>query len=357
MDWRSTRLGQSLRALPPLTVATAAMYGCGSVLLVAGAVTWVPGKNPRWVITSLAVVAVVFFVWTMVRGRRFTPTEALVMTVFQLVVVGCLTWTTHLTLGAFANGTILPIVGVYSIWFLHPVAGRVTLYSGTVWWFVAIVHQHDSSLIPFSASVIVQTLIATEIFARIKARMDHLARTDPLTGILNRRGITEVLERELARAVRRGQSVSVVAVDLDGLREVNNSQGHRAGDELLETVTQHWTGSVRRRDEVGRTGGDEFLFVLPTTNRDEAESLVKRLAETSPGSWSAGVAVVKPGDSLASLLERADRRMYSAKESRRSTDVPGRGNGSSVSAWKMDPTNGIYDRRASATRRSRRSAS
>jgi diguanylate cyclase (GGDEF)-like protein len=351
------RLLEPLRALPPLTVATAAMYGSGSVLLVAGAVTWVPGKNPRWVITSLAVAAVVFFVWTVVRGRKFSPTEALVMTVFQLAVIGRLTWTTHLTLGAFANGTVLPIVGVYVIWFLRPVSGRITLYLGTIWWFVAITHQHDGSLLPFAASVVVQTVIATEVFSRVKARMDHLARTDPLTGILNRRGITEVLEREFRRAVRRGQSVSVVAVDLDGLREVNNTLGHRAGDELLETVTQHWAGHVRRRDQVGRTGGDEFLFVLPTTDRDEAERFVKRLTETSPGSWSAGVAVVKPGDSLMSLLDRADRRMYSAKESRRGTDMPVERNGTSVNAWTMDPMSGMCDQRTSPMRPPRRSAS
>jgi len=357
MDRTSTRLRESLRTLPPLTVATAAMYGSGSVLLVAGALSWEPGKNPRWVIVGLAVVAVVFFVWTTLRGRRFTAPEALVMTIVQLVTVGCLTWTTHLTLGAFANGTVLPIVGVYTIWFLHPVGGRVVLYLGVLWWCVAIVHQHNPTLAPFAASLVIQTVIAAEVFSRIKRRMDKMARTDPLTGTLNRRGITEVLELELGRATRRGESVSVVAVDLDGLREVNNTLGHHAGDQLLETITRHWADSMRRRDEVGRTGGDEFLFVLPTTTKVEAESLVRRLAATSPGAWSAGVAVVKPGDTLTSLLERADRRMYVAKASRQGVDVLPPRSRPSVGAWITEQMSDTYDRRESATRRSRRSAS
>ncbi len=306
----------ALRALPPLTSATATMYGCGSVLLVAGAVTWEPGKNPRWVISSLAVLAVVFFAWTMLRGRRFTRAEALVMTTAQLVTVGCLTWTTQLSIGAFANGTVLPIVGVYVIWFLHPVAGRVVLYSGAAWWFAAIVHQESQLLVPFALSLLAQTVIAAEVFARIKGRMDRLARTDPLTGTLNRRGVTEVLEREMARASRRDESLSVVAVDLDGLREVNNSYGHKAGDRMLERASRHWSTSLRRRDTIGRTGGDEFLFVLPATSMEQADRIVERLSEASTVRWSAGIAMAKPGDSAESVLERADRRMYVAKAAR-----------------------------------------
>lgn len=307
----------SLRALPALTAATASMYGVAAVLLVAGALTRQPGKNPRWVISSLAVVAVVFFVWTLLRGARFTRTEALVMTVAQVVVIGSLTWTTHLTLGAFANGMVLPIVGVYSVWFLHPVGARAVLYGGTTWWFVAIVHQRESVLLPMAAAVAIQTVIAAEIFGRIKERMEHLLRTDPLTGALNRRGITEVLDREIVRSARRSQSISVIAVDLDGLRAVNNTHGHRAGDELLESVTDHWARQMRRRDALGRTGGDEFLIVLPSTTKEQAETIVDRLAAGSPGSWSAGVAQAKPGDSVFTMLERADQRMYAVKAARR----------------------------------------
>ncbi len=146
MDWRSAWWTAPWRGVPPLTVATAVMYGCGSVLLVTSALLWVPGKNPRWVISLLAVVAVTFFVWAIVRGRRFTRGEALVMAGAQLAVVGGLTWTTHLTLGAYSNGTALPIVGVYVIWFLRPVSVRIVLYLGTLWWFVAILHQDDSTL-------------------------------------------------------------------------------------------------------------------------------------------------------------------------------------------------------------------
>lgn len=353
----SGRIGPWLRSLPQLTVAAATMYACGCVLLVVGAIAWQPGRNPRWVISTLAVVALVLFVWIMARGRRFTTSEALVLSGVQLFTMGCLTWTTHLSLGAFANGTALPIVGVFMIWFLHPVGARIMLLLGAAWWMVAILHRGEPSLVPFAASLIVQTLIAAEVFSRVKHRMDRLARTDPLTGTLNRRGVTEVVDRELVRAVRGDRPLSVVAIDLDGLREVNNTLGHGAGDQLLETITRHWVGRVRRGDAVGRTGGDEFLFVLPRTTEEEAEELIRRLASSSPGAWSAGIATAESGDTTLTLVARADRRMYADKASRRGTGVPSAESRPSVGAWTTDPTTDTGDPTGSATRPSRRSAS
>ncbi len=316
------RTFSALRALPSLTAATTAMFGCASILLVLGAIAWQPGKNPRWLIVSLAFVSLLFVVWALKRGPRFTRVEALGMASIQLFAIGCLTWTTHLPMGAFANGTVLPIIGVYVTWFLHPIAGRIVLFFGAAWWFVAILHQDRSVLIPFAITLLVQTIIAIEVLSRVKARMDRVARTDALTGTLNRLGVTEIVERELNRASRKDESLCVVAVDLDGLRTVNNTLGHLAGDRLLESSSRHWSKGMRRRDSIGRVGGDEFLFVLPSTSPQEADLMMRRLAETSPGAWSAGIAKATSSDTFESILERADRRMYEQKAARQSTEVP-----------------------------------
>lgn len=310
------RLLATLRALPALPATTASIYGVSFVLLVVSAVTWQPGRNPRWVLAVLAVVALAFVVWILVRGSRFTAAEALPMVAAHVGIIGCLSWTTDVMLGAFSNGTVLPVVAVYVLWFLHPVAGRVVLYAGLLWWFVAVVHHGATGMVPFAIGLVVQAAIAAEVFVRIKRRMDDLARRDHLTGALNRFGITEVLDRELARSQRRGQPMSVVAADLDGLRAVNNAHGHRAGDELLETIASHWSRNLRRGDALGRIGGDEFLMVLPGTSRLEAEQIVDRLVESSPGPWSAGAAEMKQGDTAQTMLERADQRMYGAKAAR-----------------------------------------
>lgn len=306
----------ALRALPPLTSASALMYGAGTVLLVLGLATWEPQRNPRSVLAVLAVAALSSVVWTVVRGDRFTMTEAFVFMTLQLVAIAALTWNTNQDLGALANGTALPILGAYAVWFLRWPTSRLILYGGAALWFIAILHRDSSALNGFALSVLFQTALATELFWRIKARMDWLVRTDPLTGVLNLRGVTESLQREMARASRRHVPLCVVSIDLDGLRALNNTLGHRAGDDLLQAVTEHWRKEVRTFDVIGRTGGDEFLLVLPETSMDVARQVVERLADSSPGEWSAGVAEAKPGDSVDSVLERADQRMYMEKAAR-----------------------------------------
>jgi diguanylate cyclase (GGDEF)-like protein len=108
----------------------------------------------------------------------------------------------------------------------------------------------------------------------------------------------------------------VVAVDLDGLRTINNTRGHAAGDQLLVSTSRHWSKGVRRRQVIGRIGGDEFVFVLPSTSADQAEEMMSGLAATSPGAWSAGVAVAGSQDTVESILERADQLMYLQKAAR-----------------------------------------
>lgn len=295
------------------------MYGAGTVLILLGLITWEPDRNPRWVLLSLAAMAFFTFVWTLRRGSRFTMTEAFVFMGLQLLATVALTWNTNQDLGALANGTGLPILGAYAVWFLRWPAGRSLIYAGVAAWFVVIMLRHDTALTGFGLLLAVQTVIATEVLSRIKTRMDTLVRTDPLTGVLNLRGVTEALKSEMSRSSRRDIPVSVVSIDLDGLRALNNTLGHRAGDDLLQAVTGHWQQKMRTFDVIGRTGGDEFLLILPETSMEVAVRVVERLAESSPGEWSAGVAEVKPGDTVESVLERADRRMYAEKAARQTS--------------------------------------
>lgn len=312
-------LTSALRALPPLAAASALMYGAGTVLILLGLITWEPDRNPRWILVTLAAMAFSTVVWTLKRGRRFTMTEAFVFMGLQLVATVALTWNTNQDLGALANGTGLPILGAYAVWFLRWPAGRSLIYAGVGMWFLVILLRDDTALTGFGLMLAIQTIIATEVFCRIKNRMDRLVRTDPLTGVLNLRGVTESLEQEMSRSSRRDIPLSVVSIDLDGLRALNNTLGHRAGDDLLQAVTGHWRQRVRKFDVIGRTGGDEFVLVLPETSMDVAVRVVERLADASPGEWSAGVAEVKPGDSVESVLERADRRMYEEKATRQTS--------------------------------------
>jgi diguanylate cyclase (GGDEF)-like protein len=158
-----------------------------------------------------------------------------------------------------------------------------------------------------------------------RAQLERRALVDPLTGVLNRRGISDVVARAIARTRRIGGSLCVLMVDVDRFKAINDEHGHAAGDTVLRHVARSLTDAVRFADRVGRCGGDEFLVVLPGTDRDAALALAHRLRnlrllplaigpdQAIEVAVSVGVASLGPDDTSDSLLERADREMYRVK--------------------------------------------
>ena len=138
----------------------------------------------------------------------------------------------------------------------------------------------------------------------------HLARTDSLTGIPNRRFIDETIDSEYGRASRYGQPLSVVMVDLDHLKEINDDYGHAAGDEALKFLANSARESCRQVDVVGRHGGDEFVFVLPSTRLQDATVFAERFRKLLTGS-SVPIGAVEPVRLTVSLgvAQREDETM------------------------------------------------
>ena len=161
-------------------------------------------------------------------------------------------------------------------------------------------------------------------------KLTLMAHTDPLTGINNRGHFMELLELEIERAKRYGQILSVVMLDIDHFKSVNDSRGHAAGDEALHTLCLTLQASVLRpSDFFGRIGGEEFAVAFPETDREgaaEAAERIRRILEKTAvlhdGSEffitaSFGVSEYKTGDTLETLLNRADKAMYRAKDTGR----------------------------------------
>jgi diguanylate cyclase len=157
----------------------------------------------------------------------------------------------------------------------------------------------------------------------------RLARTDALTGIPNRRYVDEVTKGECARAVRHKTPLCVAMVDIDRFKDINDTYGHKAGDEALMQLADLARRSCRRGDVVGRYGGDEFLFVLPEADLGAAARFVNRFRTEVAGhvfqlssnqsmrmKVSAGVARLSQKDpqKLSVLMKEADEALYEAKE-------------------------------------------
>lgn len=149
------------------------------------------------------------------------------------------------------------------------------------------------------------------------------ATTDPLTGVANRRSFYASLEAELKRADRTATPVTLVLIDLDGFKEINDTHGHPFGDGVLQTIAEKVRLSLRATDVLARVGGDEFAILLPATSRNNASTLIERARDQAVASvggvaltWSAGVATF-PTDARDSttLVECADAALYCAKSS------------------------------------------
>jgi len=154
--------------------------------------------------------------------------------------------------------------------------------------------------------------------------LQHMATQDSLTGLLNRRTMTDLAEAELKLMDRNGSALSVALLDLDHFKHINDHAGHAAGDAVLCGFAAHAQSVLRQVDKVARWGGEEFLVLLPLVPQHDAQSAIERLRIGTerlayaghPGlraTFSAGIAQARPGDTLEQLVDRADRALYEAK--------------------------------------------
>ncbi|GAB6051096.1 GGDEF domain-containing protein [Hydrogenophilus islandicus] len=159
------------------------------------------------------------------------------------------------------------------------------------------------------------------------AQLSALVARDPLTGLLNRRGLEESFTREHHRAKRSGTPLSIALIDLDNFKQLNDTLGHQAGDEALLYLARMARTHLRAQDIVGRFGGEEFVVLLPDTSAEDAAEVIRRLQRALTRelfffndshrviTFSAGVTPVTESDTLESALARADAAMYEAKRS------------------------------------------
>jgi diguanylate cyclase (GGDEF)-like protein len=180
-------------------------------------------------------------------------------------------------------------------------------------------------LISFGASFSLLTLFIYIFSHSVQQKQDelkHLTMTDPLTGLGNRRSMDIALQNEIAMANRLGTSSSLIAIDLDHFKNINDTDGHDKGDSFLIFFSKVLQKRARRTDNIFRTGGDEFIIIAPDTTAQNAaeladdlrvETLSLDLAGATRCSMSAGVAELRTGDNIDSWFKQADEALYEAK--------------------------------------------
>ena len=166
---------------------------------------------------------------------------------------------------------------------------------------------------------------------QMEEKLKQLAATDPLTGTANRRQFYDALELEISRAVRYGRGLAVLMLDVDHFKDINDNNGHDAGDNILCELVWNLSKVLRSSDLLARSGGDEFLIMAPETSADEVRLLAEKLLKIVQDELhtqqhgqvtiSIGTAVLMPDDTADSLIKRADQALYQAKQQGRNCAV------------------------------------
>lgn len=169
-------------------------------------------------------------------------------------------------------------------------------------------------------------LVVAELLSSLRDAFEHerqLARTDSLTGLANNRSFGERAEQELLRARRYGRPLSLLYIDLDGFKTINDQQGHAAGDVLLQRTAHALRESLRRTDAVARIGGDEFIVLLPETGTESADIVIGKVRDALGRAFqglgagtTASIGAVTadvPPTTVEMLVARADQLTYESK--------------------------------------------
>ncbi|CAN5250353.1 hypothetical protein BH20ACT9_BH20ACT9_20060 [soil metagenome] len=272
-------------------VACALSYGLAGVVAVAG------GRLPQW-------------------GYQGT-----VAAVTALIGMACY---------AAGGGALTAAVGVLYLWpalmaahFFDRASTAGHLAFVGLSYAVVLVALDDRGPVAAQWLLTVATVVTgAGVVVWLDERTRRLALTDPLTDLPNRRAWDLALQRETARAARGDGNLCVVLLDLDHFKQVNDEQGHDAGDRLLDGTGSAWSAQLRRSDVLARLGGDEFGLVLPDCTTGTAKEIVERLRAATPGghTCSAGIAC-SDGDTGRELVKRADEALYQAKRGGRNRVV------------------------------------
>jgi diguanylate cyclase (GGDEF)-like protein len=197
-------------------------------------------------------------------------------------------------------------------------------------WKTVIAHSDPRWLYSLAAAAFLAACMAMcelwFLVIELQGELARQARTDPLTGALNRRSMEEAALRETARSLRYGHALSMIVIDIDNFKHLNDTRGHAAGDRALQALVRRLICMLRQQDLLARTGGEEFAILLPDTPGPAALTLAERVRqavadlevsfETGPVRMTicAGVAQLDPAQGWEEMMRRADSAMYEAKK-------------------------------------------
>jgi diguanylate cyclase (GGDEF)-like protein len=302
------------RMLPYAVLAAVGLLG--AVQAFAVAVLPPTDDLDRTVYAVMGVLALALSVVLITIGPRIGRPILIGVTLLATAMVSVLAWVSGTPEGQLLLGFSLLMLGVYSAYFLSIRVVIVQLSCGVVLYGAALWANPQLVRPWYGIAVLVIDVAVTLVVASLVGRLRVQALHDPLTGAFNRRGLEDSATLAHDLDVRGHHVTTIVEIDLDGFKQYNDTHGHVAGDARLADAVRAWRGVLRRTDILARTGGDEFVLILPATGRTEAHALVARMREASEVPWTAGLAEWRQGEALPEALRHADDELYRGKSDR-----------------------------------------
>jgi diguanylate cyclase (GGDEF)-like protein len=314
--------------------AGAAMLLAGAALVLVTVLLPPPAEHSDGVIVAFGALAAVTGVALWQVRKPSEPLLGLAAAIGTVVITVTM-WQAGLAgTGAEDNNIVYLWICLYCFYFFglrHALAQLA--FAGLAYGALLIAEAPADTVLTRWLTTMVTLLVAGLLIARLRSslrdsvtELTRQARIDALTGAFNRTALSERAAVEFARAERQETPTSVIEVDVDRFKELNDNLGHPAGDEVLQRVAQALRDVTRRTDVVARVGGDEFVVLLPQTPGDEAAKIADRLrvaaqaeldALETGAALSVGIATAPgpPQLSFNELWAAADAAMYEAKRS------------------------------------------
>ena len=264
------------------------------------------------------------------RLEQLSKLSVYIIAFSAVILIGLLDYTSgsEISLSFFY---LLPITIV--VWKNGKTLGVLFSLVSTIIWFISnkFAGQEFSNILIFYWNAVVRFgffLTTTFLLAEIRVLLEHekiLSRTDSLTGVLNRRAFYEFAEYQIESLKRVFRSFTVIYIDIDDFKNINDKLGHHTGDQLLQNISETISALIRSNDRLVRLGGDEFMLYLPETGTNASQIIVSRLLENlnkimDKNKWRVtfslgAITFFKIPDSVDEMIRIADELMYEAKKS------------------------------------------
>lgn len=301
-----------------LSLASALFYGAGALFSLLSFSLFRADAQLRYDVLTVGVSCAAIVVIVLIRGSRITTLAAGTLMSFSFAVVLYYVWVTPHELRALNSGLLFYPLFIYLVWFTPMWYARLVGYSWIAAYCLIVNARFGPEMLQLLVTLAVTGLTLGELIGRFKKSLERTSITDPLCEVWNKRGFAKLLSKAVTFAQRTDTPLSLLYIDLDDFKRINDDLGHAEGDRVLREFASSMQSQIRPQDVFARFGGDEFALLLSDCDAEHARQVGERLQlRVAVTDWSFGVSEWGEDESADEFISRADLLMLRQKQGRK----------------------------------------